>query len=147
MIWFDLDNSPHIPIFRPIFNELAKRREEYFITARDFAQTKQLLDLYKIKYTEVGKHGGKSKLRKITNLFHRSYQLAQSTKNKNIDLAVSHGSRTQLIASKLKGIKAIWLLAYEYTETKLMNLLAQNILMPAYIPDERLKSAGINFVP
>lgn len=144
MIWFDLDNSPHIPLFRPIFHELESRNKDIFITAREFAQTKQLLDFWKIQYKLVGKHGGKSKILKISNLLSRGYQLKKHIQKKNISLAVSHGSRTQLLASSLANIKAIWILDYEYTEIRLANFFASNILMPVYIPDKRLKSAGFN---
>ncbi len=144
MIWFDLDNSPHIPIFRPVFHELDAMQEKYFVTARDFAQTKQLLELYEVPHLLVGKHGGKSKLYKVANLLQRSFQLRSALKNKNAELAVSHGSRTQLMAAKSLGVKSIWLLDYEYTENKLVNFLSQNILMPKYIPDSRLKEAGFN---
>ena len=57
MIWFDLDNSPHVPLFRPILEELKKRRVDYIVTARDFAQTKELLELWGIPHSMVGKHG------------------------------------------------------------------------------------------
>jgi predicted glycosyltransferase len=46
MIWFDLDNSPHVPLFRPILRELDRRSVPYMVTARDFAQTKELEDIY-----------------------------------------------------------------------------------------------------
>lgn len=144
MIWFDLDNSPHIPIFRPVFKELEKCNKEYLITARDFAQTRQLLELWNIKYIETGKHAGKNKLKKILNLFHRSSQLIKVVRKRNVNLAVSHGSRTQLIAAKRLGIPSLLMLDYEYTETMIMNHLSTSILMPVHIPEKRLIEAGIN---
>jgi predicted glycosyltransferase len=144
MIWFDLDNSPHIPIFKPVFNELEKRNETYIITARNFAQTKQLLELWNIKYIEAGKHGGKNKFKKVLNLLHRSLQLSKIIKDRNIDLAVSHGSRSQLLSAKQSGIRSLLMLDYEYTETKIMNYFSTSILMPLYIPEKRLIEAGIN---
>lgn len=144
MIWFDLDNSPHIPIFRPIFNQLKKYDEEYFITARDFAQTKELLNFWNIRHFIVGKHGGKNKIHKIFNLIHRSYQLRKIAKPYEFNLAVSHGSRTQLLCAHNLNIPAVWMLDYEYTETRLANRFASKILMPSYIPDSRLISAGFN---
>ena len=32
-IWVDLDNSPHVPFFRPIIDELRKRNYEVLVTA------------------------------------------------------------------------------------------------------------------
>lgn len=144
MLWFDLDNTPHVPIFRYIFKELDKRHIEYFITARDFAQTKELLELYKIKHLLIGEHAGKNKVKKIFNLFNRARKLNQSIKNKPIKLAISHGSRTQLISSKLKKIPSILMMDYEFTEHLLFNYLSDYILIPKFISDERLKNVGIN---
>jgi uncharacterized protein len=144
MIWFDLDNSPHVPLFRPIFRELDWRSIPYLVTARDFAQTKDLLEYWKITHKLVGQHGGKNKLRKIINLYERSQQLIRSVRNGDVGLAVSHGSRTQLLAARRLGIQSVLMLDYEYTESFIFNYLATHLLMPKYIPDERLKSAGFN---
>jgi uncharacterized protein len=144
MIWFDLDNTPHIPLFRPVFKELKNRKELYFVTARDFAQTKDLLNLYKIEHQLVGTHAGKNKINKIVNLFVRSASLKKRINTKSIKLAVSHGSRTQLLAAKQLGIRSLLMLDYEYTESRIFNAFAEILLVPVYIPDERLKKAGFN---
>jgi predicted glycosyltransferase len=144
MIWFDLDNSPHVPLFRPIFAELDKRGEKYIITARDFAQTIDLLKFWELDYNVVGKHGGKNKLKKVLNLLNRSRQLRKFCKRKNISLAVSHGSRTQPLAARSLGIKAVFLLDYEFTTRKFFESFVSYMLMPKYIPDERLRSCGFD---
>ncbi len=142
MIWFDLDNSPHVPLFNPIFKELDKRDIKYFITARDFAQTKELLNLFEIDHTLIGRHAGKNKFKKIINLFERAFKLKKAIKHKQINLGVSHGSRTQLIAAKKSKIPSILMLDYEYTESKIFNYLANYILIPKFIPNHRLVNAG-----
>jgi predicted glycosyltransferase len=144
MVWIDLDNSPHVPLYEPIIKELEKRGEEYFITARDFAQTIDLCNMMNLKYTAIGKHGGKGKIAKVLNLFQRAEQLKKAIDGKKINLAISHGSRTQVIASKRMKIPSILMLDYEYTENKIFNIFADYILMPAYIPDEVLDKAGFN---
>lgn len=144
MIWFDLDNSPHVPLFRPIISELERRGLQYTVTARDYAQTTELLSFWGIKYNVVGSHGGKNKIKKVLNLLNRARMLGKYVKNKPVKLAVSHGSRSQLSAAKLRGIKSVLMLDYEYTETKIFNTLSTYMLMPAVIPDERLRSAGLD---
>ncbi len=47
-IWVDLDNSPHVPFFRPIIDELRARGYEVVITARDAYQVRELLQFYKV---------------------------------------------------------------------------------------------------
>lgn len=144
MIWFDLDNSPHVPLFRYVFKALSSRKVPFVITSRDFAQTNELLDLWQIPYIPVGKHGGKNKVNKVVNLFIRSQQLLKQVKNYKIELAVSHGSRTQLLAAKRLKVPSLLMLDYEYTESKIFNTLATKLLMPVFMPADRLKKAGFN---
>lgn len=144
MLWFDLDNSPHVPLFNPILLELSKRQIDYLVTARDFAQTRELLQLCNIDYTLIGGHGGKNKVKKIANLFYRAHQLKKVIKEKHISLSISHGSRTQLVATKMKAIKSLLMFDYEYTESKIFNMLSTFMLAPKFIPEKRLIEAGFN---
>jgi predicted glycosyltransferase len=142
-IWIDLDNSPHVPLFRPIIKELNIRGTETVITARDYAQTRKLLELWEIPHELIGTHGGKNKVKKILNLLVRAKQLKNYIMDKSIDLALSHGSRTQVVAARMLGIQSVVMLDYEYTEHWIFNHFSNHLLMPEYIPDSRLESAGI----
>lgn len=144
MIWFDFDNSPHVQIFRPILKKLESLLIDYKITARDYAQTINLLQMYNLDYKEVGRYGGKNKLSKIFNLYTRSEELIKFIKGKKILKAVNHGSRTQVIAAKRLGIKSIVMMDYEYTENRIFNYFSDYILLPKIIPDSRLKETGFN---
>lgn len=143
-IWLDLDNSPHVPLFRPVIDELNSRGIDSVITARDFAQTESLLKLWGIPYKMIGRHGGRNKIRKVLNLLGRAGQLKAYMKGREVDLALSHGSRTQLVAARYLDIKSILMMDYEYTETRIFNYLSDYLLIPEYIPDSRLKSVNIN---
>lgn len=144
MIWFDLDNSPHVPLFRPILKELERRNIPVDITARDFAQTASLLKYWNISHTMIGSHGGKNIIKKLVNLYTRSNQLRRHISGKPVSLAVSHGSRTQVVAAKRSGIPSVLMLDYEYTEAKIFNLFSTYLLMPEYIPSDLLKRLGFN---
>jgi len=144
MIWIDLDNSPHVPLFAPIIQELNKRGLKTLVTARNFAQTKALLDVYKINAYIIGSHGGKKTIIKFINLLYRAIQLYLFIRKHPIKLAISHGSRTQLVTTKLLYVPSILMMDYVYTETRIFNYLSSYILIPKYIPDERLASVGIN---
>src|SRR5438045_8747937 len=63
-IWVDLDNSPHVPFFRPIIEELRKRHYEVLITARDAYQVRELLEFYGVSGKIVGQNYGKHKVLK-----------------------------------------------------------------------------------
>jgi hypothetical protein len=90
----------------------------------------------------VGRHGGKGTLGKILNLFRRSGELRKTLKPMQIHLAVSHGSRTQVLAAWRLGIPSLIMLDYEYTESRLFNLMADHLLLPELIPQRRLAEAG-----
>jgi len=143
-IWIDLDNSPHVPMFRPVIEEFKRRGVEYVITARDYAQTASLLEFWEIPHSLIGRHGGKNKIKKVFNLFERSGQLWKYIRNESVDLALSHGSRTQLVTSRFMGIESVLMMDYEYTEAKIFNLCSDHILIPEYIPDSRLESVNID---
>ncbi len=143
-IWIDLDNSPHVPLFKPIIKEFDKRSIQYTITSRKFAQTEELLKLWGIPHRMIGEHAGKNKIKKVINLVQRSSQLKKIFNNRENLIAVSHGSRTQVLAAWRMGINSILMLDYEYTEVKLFNYFSKILLIPKFIPDERLQSVGIN---
>lgn len=64
MIWFDLDNTPHVPLFRPVLSRLRDRGVEVVVTSRPFAQTEQLLQLWGIDHLPGG-----LKLRGLTHKY------------------------------------------------------------------------------
>src|SRR5438128_1294353 len=138
MIWLDLDNSPHVPLFRPIVAELQRSGQEVHITSRAHAQTEELLSLWEIPHTSLGTHGGKSTIRKVGNLLHRAQLLRRHIKGRSVTLALSHGSRTQLLAAASMGIRTLSMDDYEYSDQTLARFLANGVLVPRAIPEERL---------
>src|SRR6185436_3063939 len=54
-IWIDLDNSPHVPFFAPIIEELGKRDYSVTLTARDCFQVRDLTNLFNLKCKVVGR--------------------------------------------------------------------------------------------
>lgn len=115
-IWIDLDNSPHVPFFKPIINKLTDDGFSVLLTARDCAQTCRLADLSGLKYKRVGHHHGKNKVIKVLGLFYRAFQLICIVVKEKPDLALSHGSRAQLIAAKIIGIRSLIISDYEHAK-------------------------------
>jgi uncharacterized protein len=143
-IWLDFDNTPLVPLYRPILRELHARGVQTFVTSRVHAQTEDLLQMWDIPHVPVGKYGGKSLWKKITNLLHRAHALSRVARSRSITLSVSHNSRTHMLASKRLGLRYLGMDDYEYSEQRLANLLADHILLPVCIPDKRLLDAGFN---
>jgi predicted glycosyltransferase len=136
-IWIDLDNSPHVPFFAPIIEELQKRNYSVVITARDCFQVRELADLFHMNYKLIGHHSGKSKLRKVAGLCFRALELIPTILRERPDLAVSHCSRSQLIASTFCRIPSFFLGDYEFA-TAWVFVYPTWHMRPEVIPDERL---------
>src|ERR1700692_2583626 len=100
-IWIDLDNSPHVPFFAPIIEELEKRGYSFVITARDCFQVCALADLFHLKYRRIGRHYGKNKAMKLLGTVYRALQLLPIAWQEKPDLVMSHGSRSQLLAATM----------------------------------------------
>lgn len=114
-IWVDLDNTPHVPLFRPIIRELECRGYSVLVTARDAFQVVDLAQRMGVSCQVVGRHYGKRKFFKGLGLCVRALQLAPIVlKNKPV-LAVSHGSRSQLILATMAGIPRVQIADYEHS--------------------------------
>ncbi len=135
LIWIDLDNSPHVLFFNPIIEQLRKRDVNVFVTARDYAQVFDLLNLFGIEYIKVGRHYGKNILLKSFGTLLRVLQLIVVVFRKKPRLTISHGSRSQIIAGKILGIKVAAAFDYEYANAPPL-FRPDIVLVPEMIPEE-----------
>src|ERR1700730_10412459 len=99
-IWIDLDNSPHVPFFRPIIDELKARGYDLFVTARDAYQVRELLEYYGVDGKVIGKHYGKHKILKALGTCWRAVALIAMVRKERPAISICHGSRGCLMASK-----------------------------------------------
>ena len=53
-VWIDMTASAHVLVFRPLIEIMRKRGDEVQITARDYAQTLQLLELHRLEAEVIG---------------------------------------------------------------------------------------------
>lgn len=141
-LWIDLDNSPHVPLFAPLIRHLREEGWRVFITARDFAQTLDLVAQIGLDAVPVGVHAGKSKIRKVANLPVRAVQLMRVVRSFRPHASLSHGSRTQALASRLLGIPQIVMFDYEWTELRILSKLATRLLCPRALTADRLIQIG-----
>lgn len=145
-IWIDLDNSPHVPLFAPIVRHYRKIGIDVVLTAREHSQTLELLELYGFggTYKVVGRHYGGNKIAKIFGSLRRAWSLAShiSGLRHRPAVAVSHGSRAMVLASRRLGVPAVTMFDYEFTETRIFNRFSDRIIVPDRIPDDVLSSIG-----
>lgn len=133
-IWIDIDNSPHVPFFLPIIEELKKEGFDITLTARDMYQVRELLDFFQLRCEVVGRHYGKTKLLKFLGTFVRVAQLMPTALRRRPHLALSHGSRAQILACKALGIPTAMMHDYEHS-TKTGFLEPNWTLTPDVIPN------------
>lgn len=138
-VWIDIDNSPHVPFFLPIIDELRARDIEVMLTARDIYQVCDLLEFYQLPCKVIGKHYGKNKALKVLGNCVRAVQLVPTTMESRPDLAVSHGSRAQILVCKALGIPAVMMHDYEHS-TKTGFLSPEWVFMPDVIPNRAMTS-------
>ena len=69
-VWIDLDNSPHVPLFAPLIKFYREAGTEVVLTARDHAQTIELLENAGLEggFEIFGRHYGKNKFNKVRGL-------------------------------------------------------------------------------
>ncbi len=138
-IWIDLDNSPHVPFFAPIIEELENRGYSVTLTARSAFQVCGLADLYHFKYTRIGRHYGRHKVLKVIGLCIRAARLVPFALRERPALGVSHGSRAQLLACRFLGIPSLLILDYEFARALFAPTWA---MAPEVIPESAVRFKG-----
>lgn len=131
-IWIDLENTPHIPFFRPIIRELQRQGHQVVLTARDAYQTCEIAGFHALDYQPIGRHYGASLTAKVWGLMTRSRQLIGFARREKPGLALNLGSRSQNLAARLLGIPVAEIMDYEHTaESRL--LAARWLLAPTVV--------------
>jgi predicted glycosyltransferase len=146
-VWIDLENSPHVPFFRPIIKELEDRGCDVVLTARDCFQVCELADMAGMNYRKIGHHYGKNSLAKVAGLGIRVLQMAPFVLREKPVVSVSHGSRSLLVLSALLGIPSINIADYEHADHRLTTWLGSVkkkwVLTPDVIPPEIFEKHGM----
>jgi predicted glycosyltransferase len=132
-VWIDIDNSPHVPFFLPIIEQLQSRGIELVLTARDIYQVCDLIKYFSLPCKVIGRHYGKNKLLKVWGTCVRAAALSPMIIARRPDLAISHGSRAQVLVCKSLGIRSLVVHDYEHS-TKTGFIESDWILMPDVIP-------------
>lgn len=143
-IWIDITNSPHVLFFEPVIADLTADGHEVEVTAREYAQAVPLLRAKGIPFTLIGRHQGRSRVRKAYGLASRSAALARWARPERFDVAVSHNSNDMAVAARMLGIPHLVVHDYEHANTMyaVNARLAQRILVPDAIPTEAITAHG-----
>jgi predicted glycosyltransferase len=143
-VWIDMTASAHVLVFRPLIDLLRERGDQVEITARDYSQTIELLELHGLEATVLGRHGGRSRVRKTTRLFSRLSALRRWGKGRAFDVAMAHGSHELMITARRLGVAGVDMFDYEWASLQhwLGSHAATRVVVPESIPEERLDRVG-----
>ncbi|WP_027004922.1 DUF354 domain-containing protein [Conexibacter woesei] len=142
--WFDLTNSPHVLVLRPLIRALQEDGHEVSVTARDFAQTVALCERFGIDCDVIGRHRGARLGAKAIGLADRSFELYKYARKKHFDIAIGHGSNDISVAAKLLRVPAATMFDYEWAKVQhnVNCRLCAAVVVPEAIPPERLYPYG-----
>ena len=138
--------SAHVLVFRPLIERMRARGDEVEITARDYAQTLQLLELHGLTADAViGKHGGRSRMQKARQMTHRLGALKTWAKGRDFDVALAHGSHELTMTARRLGIPSSTTFDYEFAtlQHQLGCRAATKVVVPDAIPPARLQKYGV----
>src|SRR5688572_16599124 len=144
-VWIDITNSPHVLFFRPLIRLLQEDGHEVEVTAREYAQTLEVLQLHGIAHHVVGPpHGAVSALGKARALAGRLPALRRFAKPRGFDLALAHGSHELTMIARSLGIPSATAHDYEFAtlQHQLGLRAATRVVFPEAIPAERLARLG-----
>jgi predicted glycosyltransferase len=135
----------HVLVFRPLVEILRARGDEVELTARDYAQTVELLALHGLDAELLGRHGGRSRVAKLGTMATRLRQLRRWAKGRSFDIALAHGSHHLTIAARSLGIPSGNTFDYEFAmvQHQLGCRAATRVVVPEAIPAERLARYGL----
>jgi predicted glycosyltransferase len=143
-VWVDITAPAHVLVFRPLIAILRERGDTVEVTARDYAQTVQLLELHGIEADVLGRHGGRSRLGKLRSLTSRLYELRRWARGREFDVALAHGSHELTVTARRLGIPSATTFDYEFAwlQHQLGCRAATRVVVPEAIPPERLERYG-----
>lgn len=130
-IWIDIVNTPHVRFFNGIIKKLRNDGHEVLITARDFSNIHDLLDIFELEYTSIGDHGVTLE-EKLLSSTKRAYNLSKFISKENIDIAITkHSIELPRVAFGL-GIPNIFVLDNEHAiaANKLTLPLTNKLIIP-----------------
>ena len=144
-VWIDVSNSPHVLFFRPLIRLLQAEGHDVSITAREYAQTLELLERHGLAHEVVGpRHGGGGMVGKARALVGRLPALRRFAKPRAFDLALAHGSHELTLAARSLGIPSATAHDYEFAtlQHQLGLRAATRVVFPDAIPADRLARLG-----
>jgi predicted glycosyltransferase len=142
----DITAPAHVLVFSPLIALMRDRGDEVEVTARDYAQTVQLLEQHGIEAELVGRHGGRSRLGKLGTMVTRLSALRRWARGRDFDAALAHGSHHLTLTARALRIPSSTTFDYEFAtvQHQLGCRAATFVVVPDAIPPDRLERYGVH---
>lgn len=144
-IWIDLDNSPHAHFFPPLIKRLEEAGYEVLLTARRFGQVEEIVQSHGLHCVVIGRHRTPHFFvtRALATVV-RGVRLAVYGRKNRPAMAVSHGSRAQVLAAWFLRIPVMAIYDYEFVDSEIFSRMATKLLVPETIPTVTLERRHVN---
>jgi hypothetical protein len=136
-VWIDVDNAPHVAIFRPVIAALRSRGHQVEVTARGRTYVPELLEKAGIAHAVVGQGQPGSTMAKASAIVTRAAALAKFASWRGFNVAVGHGSRSLPLAARLARVPNITMFDYEHISTWPFRRFCDRILVPRVVLEAR----------
>ena len=141
-IWIDITNAPQVLFFEPFIDYFKKNKISFIVTCRDLGGSKDLLLKKDIPFIELGNHHGGSIFKKAFGTISEiKLRIDFLSKNKNINLILTHQSPYAIVSGYIKRKKTIEFFDNEYATWS--NLLSFPLATELYCP-EALKEVNLS---
>jgi uncharacterized protein len=136
-VWIDIDNAPHVQIFRPIISRLRDRGAVVEVTSRGRTFVPELLHAAGIEHTLISRGQPAGIFAKAGAVIGRTLSLAHFAAGKRFDVAVGHGSRSLPPAARMARVPNLTMFDYEHISTWLFRRFCDRILVPRAMSNGR----------
>ncbi|MFN8150897.1 MAG: DUF354 domain-containing protein [Solirubrobacterales bacterium] len=141
-VWIDVANSPQPVLFGPIAERFAERGDEVVVSYRDHAQTEELTLERWPEATRIGDPSPPG-YRKAFSIAARVRLLRRFARAERPDVALSHNSFAQIIATRSLGIPTVTAMDYEHHPANHFAFRgAHRILLPEAVPADVVRRQG-----
>ncbi len=145
LIWLDALTPKQARLFSSIYRELGKIEGlELILTARDYAETLQILELNKIPHTSVGRYGGVARVEKLVAYAVRAQKLVYELHDKKICALISLSSPSAVRVAFGLGVPSITLndTPHAFHVGRITLPLSTKVIAPVAIPKRELVKLG-----
>lgn len=143
-VWLDTLTPKQARLCSSIYKELKKEGLEFIVTAREYAETLQILELEGVPYKPVGEYGGANKIEKLIAYATRAQKLVSEIYNREICALISLSSPSAVRVAFGLGIPSITLndTPHAYHVGRLTLPLSTKVISPLAVPRRELIRLG-----